>query len=712
MQTEVSDLSVMMRQSGDQGGLLAKLNGGMSEKDAIETKAIDEFIAYLKVSRGATYTVTGREVVVDRARGTNYDFELAPEDGRFPKMAVDVFQLFDSEGAAEQQRKQGYYWAAMKSELVAADLGPCLVSVPHDVAPIAREAKQLAKDHVKVIKNAISMWDGESELLVGMFRVVQIAGLTGPALGTLPHAGWVNPKGSLPQFEKGLAKKNSQLAVDDHERVVVVVNRSMMVDPDDAVRVVATMDTSTLTNIDKLFFGLRSRGFQLVYDREVRDSFATTSGPAPGEVASALLNAWLQAKLSDKDDAAVRLIRRVTDLHGNMNWLDDRQTRTQFVYRVGDLVAEGDIDLGLWAIERLVADHDPPLENYPDDPTGKWNSHQQVLNHQDNMGITTVRGSLAWVLQKLVVKSAGEHTDVLVAHAERLGRDPNAYVRMQAAVPLIELSIRRRCVGQNGEPLYTPEQRARIRSLVMDMLRENAGLPRVLDWLAHAVVPLRDLSEEEATWALALLLPNADGDGLADAVRLLALCAEYTETVGGRPFNSTRFRTRLAELAATGPADARSTLAFQVRQQFENDLEGARRLLPYVCLLASGPHADASVLHHVLEIAECVFATEPNETLEAAVVEAVESVVRGADRNLSMMVVFSALPVLESLGNAGRWESTLRLARAIAEAQAPVLKLPELVALLGKTPDVQAAEARSITQLLQSPGVPTELSPS
>lgn len=683
----------------------------VSEKEAIENAAITRFIEHLKATRGVTYAQSGREVVINDA-GTNYDFELTPDQASLPKMAVEIFRLFDSEGAAELERKQGYYWAAMKSELVEAGVGPYLVSVPHDVAPVARDARGLAKAHVQVIKNALNGWRGNAELHVGQFRIVQIPGLHGPVLGTLPYGGWVDPKGSQPQFEKNLAKKNSQLAVVDHERVVLVVNWARLVDPDDAVRVLATMNTSSLTNIDRVFFESRHGGFQLVYDRKVRDSFATTAGPAPGEVVSALLNAWLRAKLSDKDDAAVRLIRRVTDLHGNMNWLDDRQTRTQFVYRVGDLLAEGDIDLGLWAMERLVADHDPPMENYPDDPTGKWNSHQQVLNRQDNMGITTVRGSLAWVLQKLVVKTAGEHTDVLVAHAERLGRDPNAYVRMQAAVPLIELAIRRRCVGQGGEPLYTAEQRSRIRSLVIEMLRENASLPRVLDWLAHAVVPLRDLTEDEATWALDILLPSAGGDGLGDAVRLLALCAEYTETVNGRAFDATRFRARLAELAATGPTDARSTLAFQMRQQFENDLEGARRLLPYVCQLASGSHKDASVLRHVLEIAECVFAAEENETLEAAVVEAVEAVVRGADLNLSMMVVFSALPVLEALGNAGRWESTLQLARAIAEAQAPVLKLPELVALLGRTPELVAAEARSITLLLQSPGVPRQVSPS
>ncbi|MHB8879439.1 MAG: hypothetical protein ACYC8T_37580, partial [Myxococcaceae bacterium] len=218
---------------------------GTSEKEAIENGAIAKFIEHLAKTRGVTYRQTGREVPINAA-GTNYDFELTPDGQSRPKMAVEVFRIFECEGAAEEERRQGYYWSAMQTELEAAGVGPMLVSFPQ-AAPLRRDAKDLARAHAKVIKDAIDASPGVPKLRVGQFRVVQIPGLKGPALSS-SSGGWVDRLGTRPQFARNLAKKNSQLAVVDHERVVLVVNWAHHTEPEDAKHALATIDTSLLTN--------------------------------------------------------------------------------------------------------------------------------------------------------------------------------------------------------------------------------------------------------------------------------------------------------------------------------------------------------------------------------------------------------------------------------------------------------------------------------
>ncbi|MHB8879440.1 MAG: hypothetical protein ACYC8T_37585, partial [Myxococcaceae bacterium] len=442
--------------------------------------------------------------------------------------------------------------------------------------------------------------------------------------------------------------------------------------------------------------------------REVRDSFASSESPPLAPESEALLDSWLSARLTERNDDAIRLVRRRSDEVGSMSWLSNRNTRTQFVNRIGELVEAGDIEQGLWATRLAVSDVDPPLENYPDDPEGKWNCHQRVLQHEDRMGITTVRGSVCWLVQKLIVKSGGSHADELMDYVERLARDENAYVRMQAVVPLIELAVRRRCVDAQGQPLYTPALKARIRSLVMEMLRTNAGLPRILDWLAHAVRSLRDLSEPEASEVLDMLLPVVDGDGLGDAAWLLVFCAEYSEhMVGERPFDSTSFKARLANAIETGPTSLRSTLAFHMSQQFENDFEGGRRLLSYLPLFVS-KGVDGSVFHHLFEIVERVLAVETNVEVERVLVSAVERVIERADHNEVLFSIYSLTPVFDILAAKDRWPTVFAAIRLVAAAKTRLrFDRTQLQKLLAAAPGPYAGDAQALMALLVEPAPAT-----
>ena len=69
-----------------------------------------------------------------------------------------------------------------------------------------------------------------------------------------------------------LPRKNSQLQVEGFSRFVLVLNSSIIVDSEDFTRAIAAFDFSHLSNIDRIYFELRSGGIKLVFDREVFDS--------------------------------------------------------------------------------------------------------------------------------------------------------------------------------------------------------------------------------------------------------------------------------------------------------------------------------------------------------------------------------------------------------------------------------------------------------
>lgn len=673
--------------------------GGTNEKNAIENAAIAKFIKYLARARGIAYRQTGRDVVIN-SNGTNYDFDLTPDDQSWPRIAVEVFRIFDSDGAAKEQRRQSYYWNALEAELDAAGVEPVLVSFPRDSAPVERKVREVAKAHAKLIKSALDFSSGESELYVEQFRVTRIPGLDRPVLSTLPSVDYLDAPGvARPQFAKNLAKKNSQLAVDGRERVVIVVNGALLVDPEDAIHAIATMDTSLLTNIDRVFFESRHHGFELIYDRQVRDSFSSAGVYPSGLGAGGLLDGWLGARLTERSDDAIGLVRRRTEVTGSMDWLDNRHTRTLVVNRISELVEAGDIELGLWAARIAVTDVDPPLENYPDDPGGQYNGHLRVVQHEDriSIGTPTVRGSVCWLLQKLVIKCGATHARELVSLVERLARDENAYVRMLAVVPLIELAVRRRRVDSHGMPLYSPELRERIRSLVMEMFRFNSGLPRILDMLALAIQHLGDLSEIEAAEVLDVLIPVVDHDGLRSAAWLLIFYAEYPEYIKGeRPFDSTAFKSRLAESLKTGPTRLRSTLAFHMSKQFEHNIEAARRLLPYLPLFVS-KGVEGSVLHHLFEILGRVLAVETSPEIEQVVVSAVECIIKHTDHSEVVFLMYSLVPILDALAKWERWLTVLGCIRLLAEAKGDLLyDRAQVLRLLGLVPEPFASDAQAL----------------
>jgi hypothetical protein len=85
------------------------------------------------------------------------------------------------------------------------------------------------------------------------FEIKRIEDFPDVSLYTVGPGGAVNPTGMAFNFiERKLPKKNRQLAIANHERVVLIVNWLPLVDPPNMIEACSQIDFSQFQNIDKV----------------------------------------------------------------------------------------------------------------------------------------------------------------------------------------------------------------------------------------------------------------------------------------------------------------------------------------------------------------------------------------------------------------------------------------------------------------------------
>ena len=97
-------------------------------------------------------------------------------------------------------------------------------------------------------------------------------------------------------------------------------------------------------------------------------------------------------------------------------------------------VQAGDADIGFWVTRAAANDPDPPLVNYSNDPEGAFNYHERVKRGEDPATSASVRASVCWLIQALIVKWPDRAWD-LIDTLERLCLDDNLYIRENVMRP-------------------------------------------------------------------------------------------------------------------------------------------------------------------------------------------------------------------------------------------------------------------------------------
>jgi hypothetical protein len=237
-------------------------------------------------------------------------------------------------------------------------------------------------------------------------------------------------------MERKLPKKNQQLSIADHERIILIINWRPLVDSGNMIEACTQIDFSQFQNIDKAYFDLPSADpprVQLVYDREVYDAFQD-GGIAPKHISELFLS-WLANHLSQGNVRAFQLVQEITERDHDITWLP-ALSRTELTSIGEDLLKQGRFDEVHWIVDQLKDDPDPSVENPPEDPEGLYNYHLQVKRGEDQRILHSVRGRLCWLLQRIVVHPRVEDYERIFGIVETFATGENLYVRLQATVPI------------------------------------------------------------------------------------------------------------------------------------------------------------------------------------------------------------------------------------------------------------------------------------
>ncbi|GFP32987.1 hypothetical protein HKBW3S42_01298, partial [Candidatus Hakubella thermalkaliphila] len=169
---------------------------------------------------------------------------------------------------------------------------------------------------------------------------------------------------------------------------------------------------------------------------------------------------------------------------------DDKLTREEMARLGLWLVDKERFDETVWLIDQFIDDPDPvEPEHYEGDPESNY--HEKIIAGEDPHIITTVRGNLAWVIQKLALRK--NYIIKALDYTKTLLRYKNLYAKLQAIIPLIEIAARRQWLEE-----LNPQEYKEFHDVTFDLLRNYAKYPPIAKRLTHVFYYFQDLTTEEA----------------------------------------------------------------------------------------------------------------------------------------------------------------------------------------------------------------------
>jgi hypothetical protein len=406
-----------------------------------------------------------------------------------------------------------------------------------------------------------------------------------------------------------LPKKNKQLTIANHERVVLIIGWAPLIGKRDMIEAFSQIDFSQYPNIDKVYFTFPNQAqVDLIYDRQVYQSFQPNGAP-PAQINS-LFVSWLGNYLARKSPQAFSLVRQIGDQKNSLEWLPGL-SREQLVDIGEEFVDQGKSEELHWIVDRLRCDPDPILENAPD---GNTTDHERVKRGEEIRFIRSVRGRLCWLLMKMVVKPRTEDYGKVFEIVEQLATNDNLYVRQQATIPLHELARRRYAKTSSGDNFMSSDLASAIKNLAQRMIEENKQYPAVLEYVARVVDAVRDVDQDTAFSVLTKLF-SIDNSEAADTISCLAIHFAFFRVNLFKElglFDPGTIRALLLDRLKNGAERFRAFSAQHFKEILERDQLPFDVVFPYLQALVKGSPS-RPINHHLYTMAAKQAQAHPNE---------------------------------------------------------------------------------------------------
>lgn len=587
-------------------------------KDPSEESAIERFRDFLGKQRNTVYAVTDRDVEVNPATRENFDYRLQNQEGA--KVAVELFRLIEDGKELGRQKVFSTFVEGLKKELLSRGVKGYLISTP-EILINKRDISAYTTRIAGELEQAVKTNSEAKKFEHATFELTKINDFDTVAFSYHTDARSVDPRGTAASiFASKLPKKNKQVAVADHERIILVVNWTAYIDGDDVIRALSGFDFSPYENIDKIYFERREGEFVLVYDRAAVEAIQSKLS-LPDSPTAELLLKYTDYQLGEKKHEAFEYVKAVTAQRGNIDWLADNRAKENLITCAEDLLAKGAVEDAMWVVRQLENDKDPKPDgtNGDDDPKGEDNYHAQVLSGKEVQYIATVRGRLCWLMMKIAGSGKTQYFTEIIKIMSRYLSEENLYIRAQAAFILgVFWSIRRATKNADGSVFdWKDEERKYIRELALETVRANSAYPRVMQALLNVFEKMRDLSETEAEEMLSLFLKTEHRDvhhNLAAYMVYFAFFREKDAQYYGDTFNSEKFRALLKEQIKKGSDSMRSSLAWHLWKLLMDKTLPYEVLAEYFPLFLEGEY-DRWTMSRLALIFEQLATVAPNDAI-------------------------------------------------------------------------------------------------
>lgn len=241
-------------------------------KQQWEEHAKDHFIADLKAQGRGDWIVSGEDIVVDKQSGINFDYQL--QHGT-DFIALEIFRLVETRDEIIRQRSWSTIANSIASELRKRGIKGYTIHSPYVFDVSRLKIPAFVSGTTDRIEAALKQHPPTDPITVDGFEIKRIEDFQDVSLFATGPGGAVNPTGSALHFITAkLPRKNQQLDIANHERIVLIVNWVVMVDRSNMVEACSLIDFSQFENIDKVYFEIpHSNQIDLVYDRAVYAAF-------------------------------------------------------------------------------------------------------------------------------------------------------------------------------------------------------------------------------------------------------------------------------------------------------------------------------------------------------------------------------------------------------------------------------------------------------
>jgi len=225
------------------------------------------------------------------------------------------------------------------------------------------------------------------------------------------------------------------------------------------------------------------------------------------------------------------------------------------------------------------------------DPKSDDDVSLKISKGEEVRFITTIRGTLPWLLHSILVKFNTDYYPEAINIIEELARDDSPYVRMNSTVPLEFLTKNLLATKHPNETPFNflPEDKKRVYDLSFEMLRTNKHLSRVLEYLASVFANLRLLNETEAREVLQTFFYK-DEETLREEYVLerfvpLAIYYAIYRVNRGDDFNKTWFEEFLKKLLTKPDKRLKSNITWHFWKELSSNPESYELIKGYIPLV-------------------------------------------------------------------------------------------------------------------------------